>query len=82
MTPSSPIVPGVNLPEVVYAKDQPEYLPLPVYRMDDGTVLSRWHMTWRERLRVLLFGDVYLWQLTFNVPLQPVKLQVNPPETS
>lgn len=76
MTPSSPIVPGRQLAETVFAKDQPEYQPLPVWRDTDGTVLSRWHCTWKERLRILLTGDVYLWQLTFGKPLQPVKLEV------
>lgn len=84
MKPASPVIPGVELPETIYAKDQPEYTPLPVFKQEDGTVLSRWHLTWRERLRVLLFGDVYLFCLTFNRSLQPVALQVEPPrvETS
>jgi hypothetical protein len=46
--PVSPIVPGLKLPEVVYAKDQPQYEPLPVFKQDDGIVLSRWKLTWRE----------------------------------
>ena len=64
---------------VTYAKNQPEYLPLPVLRSQHGTVTSRWHMTWRERLAALFTGDVYLTQLTFNTPLQPVRLQVAVP---
>ena len=64
---------------VTYAKDQPEYLPLPVLRSFQGTVTSRWRMTWRERLAALFTGDVYLTQLTFNSPLQPVRLQVTVP---
>ena len=82
MRPSSPVLRGHELPETVYAKDQPEYEPLPVFRDDDGTVLSRWRLTWRERLRVLLTGDVYLFQMTFGQPLQPVMLQVEQPEVS
>src|SRR5262249_5273129 len=79
MKPSSPIVPGHDLPETVYAKHQPEYQPLPVYLQRDGAVLSRWHCTWRERLRILITGDVYLWQLTFNGPLQPVSVEAEKP---
>lgn len=79
LKPSSPIIPGHDLPETVYAKDQPPYQPLPVWRDDDGAVLSRWHATWRERLRILFTGDVYLWQLTFNRALQPVKLETERP---
>lgn len=80
MNPVSPVIPGVNLPETIYAKDQPEYRPLPVLRQEDGTVLSRWHLTWLERLTVLFKGDVYLWTITFNNPLQPVMLQVEKPK--
>jgi hypothetical protein len=80
MKPSSPIIPGQQLPETVYAKDQSEYQPLPVWRDEDGTVLSRWHCSWRERLRILISGDVYLWQLTFNRPLQPVNVEASAPK--
>jgi hypothetical protein len=80
MKPSSPIIPGEKLPETIYAKNQPEYQPLPVLRDEDGTVLSRWHCTWRERLRILITGDVYLWQLTFNQPLQPVNVEASAPK--
>ena len=79
MKPMSPIIPGVQLPETVYAKDQPEYEPLPVFKMEDGTLLSRWKLTWKERLIALWKGDVYLWTLTFNRPIQPVMLQVTRP---
>lgn len=82
MKPVSPVIPGVELPETVYAKDQPEYQPLPVFREDDGTVLSRWHLTWRERLTVLFRGDIYLWISTFNKPLQPVLMDVERPKLS
>lgn len=69
----------LGIKPVTYAKNQPEYLPLPVLRSPQGTVTSRWHMTWRERLAALFIGDVYLTQLTFNTPLQPVRLQVAVP---
>lgn len=81
MTPASPVVPGAKFPleETVYAKNQPPYIPLPVHRLEDGTVLSRWHMTFTERMRAFFTGDVYLWVSTFNQPLQPIKLQINKP---
>lgn len=79
MQPVSPVIPGLELPEVVYAKDQPEYNPLPVFKDENGTVVSRWRLTWRERLCVLLRGDVYLTVMTFNRPLQPVRLETEPP---
>lgn len=56
----------------VFAKDQPEYLPLPAHRSDDGmTVTACWGMSWRERLRILWTGRVYVSLLTFGRPLTP-----------
>ena len=46
----------------------------------DDTILTRWHMTWRERLMVLWRGDVYLFVMTFGQPLQPLSMQVQRPE--
>lgn len=80
MKPVSPVIPGVELPETVYAKNQPEYNPLPCHRSEDGTVLTRWKLTWRERWRVLISGDVYLFVSTFNRPLQPLLMQTEKPE--
>jgi len=55
-----------------YAKNQPEYLPLPVRREEDGRVTSCWGLTWRERFKILLSGRFYISMLTFNAPLQPI----------
>jgi hypothetical protein len=64
----------ISFPEhnAVYAKDQPEYLPLPVYRDPNGTVTSCWSLSFRERLKVLFAGRLWLTTLTFNHPLQPL----------
>lgn len=64
---------------VVYAKDQPQYFPLPAIHNDTGTVITCWRLTWRERLLVLLSGRLFLSVLTFNRPLQPVKLTTSFP---
>lgn len=65
---------------VVFAKDQPEYLPLPAYRSANGHVVtSCWRMSWRERLRNLFSGRVYVSLLTFGSPLQPQIISINPP---
>lgn len=77
MTPQSPVIPGV--PEVVYGRDQPEYTQLPAIRLDDGSVLSRWRMSWMERIKVLFTGDVYLFMVTCDKPLQPVLITVSAP---
>lgn len=67
-------VPGVA---AVYAENQPGYLPLPVWRFSDGTLVTRWRLTWRERLQVLLGRDLHLEVKTFNHPLQPLYLTLD-----
>ena len=62
-----------------YAENQPEYLPLPAFKDDKGEVVSCWGMTWRERLRIIFSGKVYVSLLTFNHPLQPVALFAEAP---
>lgn len=65
----------VRFPEqnVVFAEDQPQYQPLPAYRgpAPVGEVISCWRLTWRERLRLLVRGRLWLRQLTFGDLLQP-----------
>lgn len=80
MQPMSPVIKGRDAQEIVFAKDQPEYVPLPGVRTKDGMVTSRWQLTLGERLRLLFTGSLYLQVLTFNKPLQPVKLSVSQPE--
>ena len=71
----------IEFPEqnCVYAKDQPEYLPLPVHKTEDGMVISCWALTWRERFTVLFSGRLWHQVLTFNQPLQPQLLTVKKP---
>ena len=79
MQPVASVCPGFELPVTTYAKDQPEYLPLPCFKEDDGTVITRWRLSWWERLQVLVGGSIWLSVLTFNRPLQPVKLETTCP---
>jgi hypothetical protein len=79
---SSPVLtPEVQPSEVVYAKDQPEYLPLPVLRSGDGKVLSRWTPTEAERKAIAEGADVLLICWTFNRPLQPLWVGINDSDT-
>lgn len=81
MSPTSPVIPGKKLLEIVFTKDQPEYRPLPVLYIREGTtVLTRWRLTWRERIFVLIKGDLYLQQMTFGQPLQLQLPSVSPPQ--
>ena len=59
---------------VVFAKGQPEYLPLPAHRTPNGAVTSCWELTAEEREEVARTGKIYLTCLTFNRPLQPVHM--------
>lgn len=73
----------IDFPEqnTVFAKDQPEYKPLPAHRVDgpEGRIICCWSLTWRERLRVLFSGSIWHQVLTFNQPLQPQLLSVAKP---
>ena len=61
----------IEFPEqtTVWAKNQPEYLPLPSYTNDHETVTC-WRLTWRERLRIFWTGKLGLRQCNFGDPLQ------------
>jgi hypothetical protein len=63
--------PGHN---VVFAKDQPEYQPLPALRISgpEGEVITCWEMTKDELDEINRTGRIYFKQLTFNGPLQPI----------
>ena len=56
---------------VTWAKSQDEYNTLPAHKTKDGQVTTCYSLSFRERLRVLWYGRVYITQLTFNKPLQP-----------
>lgn len=58
---------------VTFAKHQPDYQQLPAFRNDSpqGEVITCWNLTFRERLRILFKGEIWLSLLTFNKPLTP-----------
>ena len=63
----------------MYAEDQPEYLSLPAHRSDEGIVTTCWKLSFLERIRVILTGKVYAQAMTFDKPLQPLKMSVSNP---
>jgi hypothetical protein len=80
MKPVSPVVPGLELREVVLAKDQPEYIPLPAAPVDDGhRIVTRWKLSLAERLRILFTGNLWLSVLTLGKPFPPVLLETENP---
>jgi hypothetical protein len=61
-----------------FAKNQPEYMPLPAWT-DGNQVVSGWSLTWRERIHVLINGVLWIRQMTFGQPLQPLRPQALSP---
>lgn len=78
MKPVSPVIPGVQ--DIKIAEHQEEYETLPAIVLSDGVVISRWKMTWRERLVALFEGNIYLHIHTYGQPLQPVFMEVDEPK--
>jgi hypothetical protein len=64
-----------------FAKNQDEYFTLPAHVTDDelGIVTTCWKINFKERIKILLFGKIYLQILTFLKPLQPLKMLVDNP---
>lgn len=73
----NPVIKG--LPQIVAAEHQPQYLPLPLIRQKEGIETTRYHLSFRERVRVLFVGDIYLQLLTSETFTHPRKLMVKPP---
>lgn len=58
---------------VVFAENQPEYNSLPAHvDTENGVVVTCWELTENEREAFLKDGRIYLQQITFNQPLQPI----------
>lgn len=75
--PVSPVLtPEYVDQEVVYAKDQPQYRPLPVLRNSQGVLLSRWKLSDEEREAIAAGADLFLYNWTFNQALQPVRIEI------
>lgn len=68
-----PVLIGEEEREVVYAKNQPEYIPLRTLRgmNHEGRVLSRWTPTEEQRKAIAEGKDIFLVLLTFHGPLAP-----------
>lgn len=62
-----------------YAEDQPQYRPLPVVALESeqGEVIACWKGNFRERLKFLFTGKMYVLICTFNKPLAPSFVTVN-----
>jgi hypothetical protein len=61
---------------IVFARDQPQYDPLPAAVDSSGLVMTEWELTAEDLARVLAGGRIRLWVWTFCRPLQPLALEV------
>lgn len=70
----------ISFPEqtIVLAKDQPQYLPLPVWQ-DSQQTISCWRLSLIERFKLIISGKLWIRQLNFNESLQPQLPQINNP---
>lgn len=64
---------------MVIAKDQPEYIPLPACLTDTGVVISCWVLSKEEVNQIAASQLLWLKQLTFGQPVQPLVPQVENP---
>ena len=57
-----------------FAKDQKQYNALPALKIEgpEGHVITCWKLTFKERVRVLLLGVVWLDLLTFNKSFETI----------
>lgn len=73
----------VDFPEknIVIAKDQPEYIPLPAYyNPQTGAVCCCWELSEDELQQVIHTRKIWHIILTNNKPLQPQLLFVHRPQ--
>lgn len=66
---------------IVLAKDQPEYEPLPALILQgrEGIVVTCWKLSFWERLVVLFTGRIWCQQMTFKQGFQPQLPSVTQP---
>jgi len=79
-----PVSPNTGAPELTFAADQPQYIPVSVAVYDypplSRGLLTRWSLTPEERTRVANGEDIYVMQLNFSTPMTPLKVTVGPEE--
>lgn len=72
-----PVVDGLEEYETVFAKSQPEYLPLRTLPGENGnSAISRFSLTDEQRKAVATGADIYLEIVHFRGPLAPSRLMI------
>jgi hypothetical protein len=59
---------------VIMGGKQAQYKPLPAHRTNDGTLITCWKLTFADKIKILLTGDIWVLVKTFSRPLQPMIL--------
>lgn len=54
---------------------------IPFYRTPNGSCVIRWRLSWLDRIRMLIFGDLYQSVHIGNAELQPIRLDTRNPLT-
>ena len=72
----------VKFPEhnIELGKDQPQYNSLPAhvdYKSAACGMTFKVKLTFRQRLKLLFTGSIWIQQLTFGKPFQPIKAGLN-----
>ena len=60
--------------DMVFGKNQPEYMPLPAKQIDDKTIMTCWELSDEDILLINSSKKIWLGIMTFGKPLQPVLL--------
>ena len=72
-----PVVDGLEQHETVFAKNQPQYLPMRTLPGENGnSAISRFHLTDEQRKAVAEGADIYLEILHYKGPLAPSRLMI------
>jgi len=72
-----PVVGGLEQYETVFAKNQPQYLPMRTLPGENGnSAIARFHLTDEQRKAVADGADIYLELLHYKGPLAPSRLMV------
>ena len=64
---------------LVYAKGQPQYLPLPCHRQADGTATFGFELDFTELIKITRSKEIHLTILAFFTPIQPMRISINKP---
>lgn len=83
MDTTTPVVPGLEPYEITLGGPeygQPETSAIAVLRSPEGRVITRWTFTEQERRAITEGADLYVTNMTFNRPFQPLRLEVGSPQ--